>query len=55
VELKHFILDENGQPRVFDLDANRQILSGLKFVFSETGSYVETSTNFPGIFVLVEY
>jgi hypothetical protein len=55
LELQSFIIDENGKPRVFDLDANRQILSGMNFVSSGEFPYVEVSTNFPGIFALAQH
>jgi hypothetical protein len=55
--LKDFMLDENGQPRSFNLHPNdpRKILSGLNFVSTGNSSRAETSTNFPGIFVLVQH
>ncbi len=54
--LKDFMLDENGNPREFNLHPNdpRMILSGLKLVFEDGTPRLELSTNFPGIFVLVQ-
>jgi hypothetical protein len=57
VPLKDFMLDENGQPRSFNLHPNdpRKILSGLNFISADNSLRAETSTNFPGIFVLAQH
>lgn len=54
--LKDFMLDANGNPREFNLHPNdpRIVLSGLKLVFEDGTPRLELSTNFPGIFVLVQ-
>ncbi|HXQ37079.1 MAG TPA: right-handed parallel beta-helix repeat-containing protein, partial [Anaerolineales bacterium] len=59
VPLKDFMLAENGNPLVFDLnpgvsDDTRKILSGVKLVTVRGEPRVEVSTNFPGIFVLAQ-
>jgi len=56
IPLKDFLLDENGMPRVFNLYPNdpRLILSGLNFVQEGNSLRAELTTNFPGIFVLVQ-
>ena len=50
------MLDENGNPRQFSLypDDPRMVLSGLKLIFEDGTLRLELSTNFPGIFVLVQ-
>ncbi len=59
VPLKDFMLDENNQPQVFDLspgvpDDTRKIIRGVNLVTKRGSSRVEISTNFPGLFVLVQ-
>ncbi len=56
--LKDFMIDENGNPRGFNLHADdpRKILSGSNFIFEEgSPTRLEISTNFPGTFVLVQH
>jgi hypothetical protein len=57
IPLKDFIIDANGDPRVFDLHVGdpRVVLSGLNLVFVNGVPRVEISTNFPGIFVLAQH
>jgi hypothetical protein len=59
IPLKDFLLDENGQPVVYDLNPGfpndtRKILKGVNVVANRGLSRVEISTNFPGIFVLAQ-
>jgi hypothetical protein len=56
IPLKDYMIDENGNPRQFNLhpDDPRMVLSGLKLVFEDGEPRLELSTNFPGIFVLVQ-
>ncbi len=60
IPLKDFMVDENGSPHVFDLapgvpDDTRKVISGVEFVAGGDSSRIEVSTNFPGIFVLVQH
>jgi len=58
--LKDFMLDENGEPQVFDLhpgsqeDPRKIIIRGVENIDNPRDPRVEVSTNFPGIFVLVQ-
>ncbi len=59
IPLKDFRLDENNQPQIFELapgvpDDTRKIIKGVNIVTNRGLSRVEISTNFPGIFVLVQ-
>lgn len=60
IPLKDFMLDENGNVHFFELNAGdmedtRKILSGVKVVTTNGSPRVDVSTNFPGIFVLVQH
>jgi hypothetical protein len=60
IPLKDFMLKENGNVQVFDLNSDvpedtRKILSGVKLVTQNGSPRVEVSTNFPGIFVLAQH
>ncbi len=59
IPLKDFMLDENNQAQTFDLTPGvpgdtRKIIRGVNLVTKRGSSRVEISTNFPGIFVLVQ-
>lgn len=58
--LKEFMLDEQGNPREFFInpgspDDNRTILSGVNLVFINNMLVLQSSVNFPGIFVLAQH
>jgi hypothetical protein len=59
IQLKDFLLDENGQPASFSLDPGdpedeRTVLSGVQLVTKNGETRMEVSTNFPGIFLLAQ-
>jgi hypothetical protein len=54
-EVQTFMFDASGKPRVFELDPDRNILSGMNFVTNDNLPQMEASLNFPGVFVLAEY
>jgi hypothetical protein len=54
-EVQTFMIDASGKPRVFDIDSDRHILSGMNFVTIDNLPQMQASLNFPGVFALVEY
>jgi len=54
-EVQTFMIDSSGKPRVFELDPNRNVVSGMNFVTNDNLPQMEASLNFPGVFVLAEY
>lgn len=60
IQLNEFMLDENGNVQVVELnpdapDDTRKILGGVRVATTSAPARVEVTTNFPGIFVLVQH
>ncbi len=58
IPLKDYMLNNNNTPQTFDLipgDDTRMIISGVNADRKISPARVETSTNFPGIFVLAQH